>query len=80
MKNAIIPVPGEIVDLVDEYVRKQLDDAKQYDNRSPLDESGIFSLHRLASEIYAAGFEAGVRVEGARASGVDQRRRDGVST
>ncbi len=53
--------PIEVVNLVEEYVHKELHDADRYVNSEPLDESGIWSLHQLAGRIYAAGFDAGRR-------------------
>lgn len=70
------PVPSNVVALVEQYVHSELDNAKKYENRDPLDESGIWSLHRLASEIYAAGFNDGVRVEDERGRGQFQRFRE----
>lgn len=71
-----IPVPATVVQQVEEYVYKELSDAEKYDNSSPLDESGIWSLHRLAARIYAAGFDAGERVEAERSRAAANRRRD----
>ncbi|WP_422758737.1 hypothetical protein [Paenarthrobacter sp. C1] len=53
----IEPLP--VVELVDGYVRKALHDADAYSNVELLDESGVFSLHRVAAEIYALGFRDG---------------------
>jgi hypothetical protein len=69
-------VTEEIVRLVDEYVRKQLDDKNRYANSTPLDESGVYSLHLLASVIYAQGFDAGERVEAMRNHGAHMRQRE----
>lgn len=57
---------AEVVQMVEEYVYKELSDAEKYENRSPLDESGIWSLHALAAEIYAAAFgpKMSARIEG----------------
>lgn len=52
-----------MVDAVEAYVREELRDAAKYDNSTPLDESGVWSLHALAAHIYALGFEAGERAE-----------------
>jgi hypothetical protein len=51
--------PSSVVDLIEEYVSKELADAKHYENSEPLDESGVYSLHRLGAEIYAAGWNDG---------------------
>lgn len=52
-------LPREAVDSIEAYVDKQLRDAKQYSNSELLDESGVFSLYRLAAGIYALGYEHG---------------------
>jgi hypothetical protein len=52
-------VTRQVAELVDRYAAKELRDARQYDNRTPLDESGIYALHALAAEIYAHGFNDG---------------------
>lgn len=51
--------PFEIVSLVDRYVDQELREVDRYENREPLDEGGVWTLHRLAAEIYAQGFRAG---------------------
>ena len=53
--------PAEIVQLVEGYVGKELRDAEQYDNRTPLDSSGVYSLHLLAAEIYAVAWDHATR-------------------
>lgn len=58
--------PLRVVQMVEDYVRGQLDSAEQHTNRSPLDESGIWSLHDLAALVYAEGFESGVRASDER--------------
>ena len=70
-----IPIPQTIVRMVEEYVSRELSDQEKYDNRTPLDESGIWSLHRMAARIYASGFDEGVRIEAERARCVRQRGR-----
>jgi len=45
--------------MVEDYVEKALHDARQYTNSAPLDESGVYSLHRLAAAIYAEGWRDG---------------------
>jgi len=59
----------EVVQLVDGYVRKALNDAQRYDNSEPLDDSGVWSLHQLASQIYMIGFRDGENVEMLRTHG-----------
>lgn len=58
--------PMPVVELVDNYVRRALHDADRYDNSELLDESGVFSLHRVAAEIYALGFRDGEDAESRR--------------
>jgi hypothetical protein len=69
--------PPEVVQLVESYAEKELADARKYENSTPLDESGIWSLHRLAAAIYALGYEAGERTEAARNQGARYRHREG---
>lgn len=63
--------PVDAVRLVELYVSSELEDARQYENRHPLDDSGIYALHQLAARIFSLGCVAGrdserVRSEGAR--------------
>lgn len=69
-------VTPDVVDMVDLYVEGELSDAAKYSNSTPLDESGIWSLHRLAAEIYARGFAAGEQVEAKRNNAVRLRERE----
>jgi len=55
--------------------REHADDRK-YTNRTPLDESGVWSLHQLAAEIYAAGFDEGSRTAERREQGRREREFD----
>lgn len=66
--------PQPVVQLVESFVDTTLDDAAKYDNSEPLDASNVYSLHVLAGEIYALGFEDGQMAEGVRAQ--RQRSRD----
>lgn len=65
--------PPDVVQLVDDYVYKALRDGKKYDNSEPLDESGVWSLHRLAAQVYAEGYKAGEAAEARRQDGVRVR-------
>lgn len=69
-------LPAQLVQAVEMWVDRELDAAEKYDNREPLDESGIFSLHRLAAEVYAAGFEDGDRAATERHHGERRRARE----
>lgn len=51
--------PYPVVQLVEQYVDDELQQARKYDNRTPLDESGVYSLHCLAAKIYSAGYMDG---------------------
>lgn len=66
MMSEAIPVSQAVVQAVEDYVYKELSDREKYDNRTPLDESGIWSLHRVAARIYAMGFAKGERIEAER--------------
>lgn len=70
-----IPVPQNVVQEVEDYIDKELSDRDKYENRTPLDESGIWSLHRLAARIYARGFGEGERIEAERGRGERRRLR-----
>lgn len=70
------PVPNEVVQAVDGFVDEELRDAAKFENRSPLDESGVFALHLLAAHIYSLGWKAGANAEGLRQAAVGYRRRD----
>ena len=76
--------PPDVVMAVEQYVSRELSDAEKYENRTPLDESGIWSLHALAARIYAMGWEGGERStdEKTRAERVREhdRRRKGAPT
>ena len=77
-----IPVPEKVVQDVEQYIYDELASASKYANRTPLDESGIWSLHRLAARIYQLGFDAGERIEaerGRRERIRDQDRQKAVS-
>jgi hypothetical protein len=73
------PVPVALTRAVEEYVERGLSDAAKYDNRHPLDDSGVWGLHRLIASAYAAGFADGALVESERGRGMARRRRDGAT-
>ena len=68
--------PAAVVQAVDRYVRDELAQAKNYDNRSPLDESGVYSLHMLAAEVYAMAWDEATRAAEVRRSAVHEREHD----
>jgi hypothetical protein len=53
------PVPPDITAAVETYVRSELTAAATYDNRTPLDDAGVFSLRRLVERTFLAGYDAG---------------------
>lgn len=61
--------PPQVVQAVESYVSKALHDAENYSNSTPLDESGVWSLHTLAAEIYALGWKDGEAAEARRHDG-----------
>jgi hypothetical protein len=67
------PVPLDVTQMVERYVSNEIRNAEQYENHELLDESGISALHQVAARIYAAGFDAGTRVESERANRAAQR-------
>ena len=60
--SADAPVPLAVSQAVDRWIDSELSDARRYDNRQPLDESGAWSLHRLVAESYARGWSDGSQV------------------
>ena len=68
--------PVAVADLVERYVDQELRDAAKYDNSTPLDHSGVWSLHRLAAQIYTLGHEDGERVADARHRAHEGRKRE----
>ena len=68
--------PKVIADLVEAFVNDEHDDVRKYTNRTPLDESSVWTLHQLAAEIYGLGFLDGARTEEARQQGRRQRKSD----
>lgn len=65
-----------VVQLVEEYVRSELSDYGKYTNRTAFDDSGVFSLHRVAAQIYAHGFNDGERIAMEKARHEARRQRD----
>ncbi len=55
------PVPTSVIESVREFVRKARVDAETYENVERLNDSQVYSLHRLAGEIYAVGWDDGHR-------------------
>jgi hypothetical protein len=78
MSESIVE-PREVAEAVERYADRELADARKYDNRQPLDDSGVWDLHRLAAKVFALGFEAGEHVAEVRARGQRERDRDATS-
>lgn len=79
MNRHLLPIePQPVVEAVDEWVRKELADARKYDNRTLLDESGIYTLHALAADIYALAWDEATRASHRRADGARGRHMDQV--
>lgn len=76
MADSQPPAPLEVTVLVESFVSSEHHDAAKFDNRSLLDQSGVWNLHDLAARIYALGFKDGRTAESVRESGVRQRERD----
>jgi hypothetical protein len=61
--------PLTVAEVVENYVESELRDEAKYENRKPLDESGVWSLHALAARIYAQGWFDGRRAADMHARG-----------
>jgi len=72
--------PAEVALLVERYVDDALEKAAKYENSAPLDNSGVWDLHRLAAEIYAGGFGAGSQVQEIYERGQRHRKADAESS
>jgi hypothetical protein len=70
--------PVTVVEAVEDYVTSELRDQAKYENRHPLDESGIYSLHVLATGIYTQGWIDGCRAANARSHAQRMRDTEGV--
>jgi hypothetical protein len=68
--------PKAIAELVEDYVSDEYADVRKFDNRALLDESGIWTLHQMAADIYAAGFRDGAFTEETCDRGKRQRKFD----
>lgn len=61
MSESIIE-PREVAEAVERYVAAEFAESRKFENRKPLDDSGVWSLHRLAATVFALGFAAGEHV------------------
>jgi hypothetical protein len=73
-------LPREATYEVEQYIQSELEAAARYDNREPFDASGVWSLHKLAADIYAAGWAEGEAVESERQRAQRLRDRDRPET
>jgi hypothetical protein len=55
----LTPTPRRIPEMVNEHLYSMLANIEKYDNVTAYDESQRYSLHRLAAQIYAAGWSDG---------------------
>lgn len=60
--SRLTPVPTTVTDSVRAFVYKARQDAQEWENVELLDDGQVYSLYRLAGEIYAAGWDDGHRV------------------
>lgn len=77
-ENRIEPQP--VIDLVESYVSEELRDSQRYKNRTPLDHSGVWSLHQLARDVYALGVKDGASQESWRTARQQTRDREARQT
>lgn len=70
----IMPLPASVQAVVDEYIDREHRDAGKFENKEPLDASGAFDLHALASLIYREGWDAGRAYETGRLQRAHVRR------
>lgn len=68
--------PKAIADLIESFINDEHEDARKYSNRTLLDSSSAWTLHQLAADIYAAGFEEGLRTSEVRERGARERKFD----
>ena len=68
--------PQPVIQLVEAFVDKTLNDAAKYENSKPLDESSVYYLHEAAAQIYALGYNDGCMAQAVR----EQRQRNRDAT
>lgn len=73
----LTPIPAPISKQVDRWVDEQFDSARKWSNSELLDSGSVFTLHRLAAEIYHAGWSEGELVGTERARAEQRRDRSG---
>lgn len=68
--------PMAVAQQVEAYAATEHEEARKWENRELLDESGVYQLHELAARIYALGFNDGRNSEMQRYEGKLRRERD----
>jgi hypothetical protein len=61
MRDLVSVAPSQVVQKVNQFIREERIDVEKWDNREFGDDSSVFSLHRLAAEIYHLGLDDGWR-------------------
>ncbi len=75
MSIDITPVPIDVVETIDRFISTEHADARKWVNRELLDDSGAYSLHQAAAQVYKRGYLDGAMAERARQNGERQRER-----
>lgn len=57
--STVHPEPRPVADKVDAFIRHERATAQTATNRTPLDASGAYDLHRLAADVHAMGWTDG---------------------
>lgn len=68
--------PSDVVEAVEQWITHALNASAKYSNHELLGADDAFTLHRLAAEVYAIGWEHGERAEARRQSAQRYRDRD----
>ncbi|KQU49267.1 hypothetical protein ASG84_26310 [Rhodococcus sp. Leaf278] len=58
--------PNAVVQLIEQYIDDEHRAAERADNKTALDEDGIYGLHNVAAKVYALGFYDGTCVANER--------------
>lgn len=74
--NDLTPLPISEVESVESFVDGCFRDVAKASNVELLDESQVWNLHRLAEQLYAAGYADGTRAEHERERRKQSRRTD----
>jgi hypothetical protein len=68
--------PFAVAQMVENFVSDQHRDAAKCENRTLLDDSGVYDLHAPAASVYALGFHEGTVTEGWRQNEMRRREHD----